>query len=113
MTNIRKYLVLIVLIISQGLIPVFREGLRDKEQPASQAQSFWAPEAMPAAPVFHNQRSLKISEPTRFLSFADLSAVLSVSASVEPIGPVQTAAGKPVCLHFPHTLLTLGCLLTV
>ncbi len=113
MTNIGKYLILIVLIISQGLVPVFWEGPQDKEQTSPRSQSFCAPDAMPAAPVFHNQRSVKISGPSRFLSFADLSGILSVSASCETSGPVRTVSGKPLPLDFPHTLLTLGCLLTV
>jgi hypothetical protein len=106
-------MILIILMTSQGLIPVLQEGPQAKEQTSPQAQSFCAPNAVPAAPVFHNQRSVKISGPSRFLSFADLSGILSVSLSAETSGRFQTVSGKPVCLDFPHTLLTLGCLLTV
>lgn len=108
-----KYLTLIVLIISQGLVPVFQVGTESGDRTAARPQSLCAPDAMPAAPAIYNHKPIKISGMFRFLSFSDLSGVLSVSASCQPSGLQETIFGKAFSLHFPHTLLTLGCLLTV
>lgn len=113
MVGLYKYLILYLLIAGQGLVPVFQASPESREQASPQSLSFCLPDAMPAVSVFHNPRTSKSSGPSQFLSFADLSGVLSLSISSESSGLAFATAGKPLRLHFFHTLLSLGCLLTV